>query len=229
VKQTTPTYGEEKTGKATFEVKVSEAEIGPMEPGCNVMLYDIYINLQLAKKKNPEILLDFYKNMLKIAEQQPDGSYYSNHAVKHNYKDRPIIIKKEDLVNQIKELIKNHPIVLEAYKKEKEKQKQRENDKHKEKEKLKNQIISRLLDLETSIDSYELSPELLLKYRIELKKIESLLTEKFMSDDVFNINGRDYMRGKTRTYARDLLEIVESQIQESGVSVEETRKDAPKR
>jgi len=50
-----------------------------------------------------------------------------------------------------------------------------------------------------------------------------------MSDDVFNINGRDYMRGKTRTYARDLLEIVESQIQESGVSVEETRKDAPKR
>ena len=228
MKLTTPSYGEEKTGKATFEVKVAKGEIGPMEPGCNVILYDIAINLELSKNKDPETLLDFYKRMLEMAERQPEGSYYSNQVVKHDHQAPCIIIKKEDLVNQIKELIENHPKVLEAYRQKKQKKMQDIEYKKKEQENLKNKIVSELLDLETSIDSEKISQELLIQYRENLREIESLLIRKFMSGDVFTINGKDYSRVKVVTYARDLLEIVESKIQEEAVE-EETKKDSSKR
>ena len=204
MKLTTPSYGEEKTGKATFEVKVAKGKIGPMEPGCNVILYDIAINLELSKNKDPETLLDFYKRMLEMAERQPEGSYYSNQVVKHDRQAPCIIIKKEDLVNQIKELIENHPKVLEAYRQKKQKKMQDIEYEKKEQENLNNKIVSELLDLQASIDSEILSQELLIQY------------------------GKDYSRVKVVTYARDLLEIVESKIQEEVVE-EETKKDSSKR
>ena len=104
----------------------------------------------------------------------------------------------------------------------------RDADEKKEKEKLKNEIVSELLDLEVSIDSVDLSQELLIQHREDLREIESLLIRKFMSGDVFTINGKDYSRVKVVTYARDLLEIVESKIQEEAVE-EETKKDSSKR
>ena len=42
MKKTTPSYGEEKTGKATFQVKVPLVPVAPIEKGCNLMIKDIF-------------------------------------------------------------------------------------------------------------------------------------------------------------------------------------------
>lgn len=220
MKKTTPTYGEEHTGKPYFKVELATAPIGRVIPGNNVVLADIYARVY-QKFDNYEDKIKQLESLLKAVQAHPPKSYFDNWKFDSQRKitEPHLVIVAEDLKNlieaKLKELkMRKADIALQI-------RLECRDDK-------KNAIMNELYSIEYLLDNREQGVNHLRKSKRILESIINQLTENFDQNEcfetkwIFSKRTGDYLKKSILTaqvleFARDLFDIIDEKLQSHGL------------